>query len=148
VHFGREYWVELLIVVLTGLAIFLLVEQMSIREQLADWLRHMVAGTTGLLSSVTGAVRAWVMSTTLSDLLGYVFILTAVVLLLWRHRQRLMRDPRRTTLLCPRCGSELHRIHRHSLDRILTLYVPVRRYQCKNDDCLWHGLRVKTSRYH
>jgi len=130
-----------------GLAIFLLVERISIRERLAQGLRRIVEGASGLLSDVATGLLAWVRSTTLSDLVAYGLILAVVVLVLWRQRQRLTTSPRHTSLVCPECGSPLHRIHRHWPDRLAALYVPVRRYQCKNQECLWRGLRVHRSRH-
>lgn len=143
----RPWWVELLTGVFLALAIFLLVERMSIREQMSEWLSRVVAGAGGLVSRLAEGLATFAKNTTLSDLVAYGLILAVVVLLGWRQRQRLLSDPRRTAMVCPECGSELHRIHRHTLDRIIGVYVPVRRYQCKNHDCRWRGLRVKTTRY-
>jgi hypothetical protein len=96
----------------------------------------------GLIRGVVNFVHR----TTLSDLIGYVLLLSAVVFVLWRLRWRLMTTPRFTERVCPHCGGELHRIHRHGLDRVASLFVPLARYRCKNSECQWQGLRVKSSR--
>ena len=40
---------------------------------------------------------------------------------------------------CPLCGEALQRIHRHPLDRLLSIIYPVRRYRCKRFRCGWEG---------
>ena len=47
--------------------------------------------------------------------------------------------------LCPRCAGNLIRIRRRVIDRLLSLFVPVRRYECPNSFCGWKGnLRVRS----
>lgn len=142
----QDWWVEILIGLLVGLAIFLLVEQMNIRQTLRRWLLALWHGIEGLVSGLAQMVARQAQRTTLSDLLAYCLILLAIALVLWRARRRLMTQPRFTTLKCPRCGSDVYRVHRHWHDHLLDLYVPVRRYQCESHDCGWRGLRVKRFR--
>jgi len=40
---------------------------------------------------------------------------------------------------CPICGGRLRRIHRRTIDRIKTLFVPLSRYSCKSQKCNWEG---------
>jgi hypothetical protein len=143
----REWWVEILIALLVILAVFLLVERMNIRQTLFAWLvglfERLEALVTGLIRSLTDFARR----TTLSDLTAYVLLFVVAGLVIWRTRQRLMTQPRFTETKCPRCGGDLARIHRRWRDRAANLFVPVRRYQCKDRECRWRGLRVRTSRY-
>lgn len=45
---------------------------------------------------------------------------------------------------CPRCGSPLMRVHRRSVDRVLSVIWKVERYRCYNFQCQWEGnLRPK-----
>jgi predicted RNA-binding Zn-ribbon protein involved in translation (DUF1610 family) len=41
---------------------------------------------------------------------------------------------------CPKCGEHLERIRRRPLDRLLSLFVKVHRYQCQNHHCQWEGV--------
>jgi len=120
---------------------------MSIRQTLWGWLVAVWHGLQSFVSGLTRAVIGLAQNTTLSDLVAYALLLVAVALVLWRARRKLMTLPRFTVLKCPRCGSGLHRVHRRWYDRLLDLYVPVRRYQCEDPDCRWRGLRVKRSRH-
>jgi hypothetical protein len=41
---------------------------------------------------------------------------------------------------CPRCGStDLQRVHRRLLDRLLSLVRPVYRFRCADPHCAWEG---------
>jgi hypothetical protein len=136
--------VEILVVLMVVVAIFLLVERMQIRQTLLGWLRQAVQALgQALVGLLRGLVR-FVQTTTLSNLTAYVLLLIALVLVLWRVRWRLMTASQFTDQSCPRCGASLCRVHRHAADRALNLFVPVRRYRCKDHECRWSGLRVGT----
>jgi hypothetical protein len=136
-----QWWAEILIVLFVALGVFLLFERMQIRLTL---LRSLQAGW-GSLFKLGGAARHWVTAlierSTLSDFVGLALLGIALVVVLWRIRWRLVTMPRFTTRLCPVCGSRLHRVHRHALDRVLDVFVPVRRYRCDNPECRWSGRR-------
>lgn len=48
--------------------------------------------------------------------------------------------------MCPRCLGGLNRVPRGSLDRLISLVVPVRRYRCRALACAWEG-RLRNSRF-
>lgn len=41
---------------------------------------------------------------------------------------------------CPQCRSPLRRVQRRPIDRLLSRWVPVRRYRCRAMACDWMGL--------
>jgi hypothetical protein len=47
---------------------------------------------------------------------------------------------RLTGLHCPACGSPLERLHRHALDRWVSLFRAVHRYRCTDPACAWEGV--------
>ncbi len=143
----REWWVEIVAVFLALLAVFLLVERMNIRQTLWAWLVGLLDGLQSLVTSLIKGVETLARRTTLSDLTGYVLLILVAALIVWRTRRRLMTQPRFTEPKCPRCNGGLHRIHRRWRDRALNLFVPIRRYQCKSQECGWRGLRVRKSRH-
>jgi hypothetical protein len=51
---------------------------------------------------------------------------------------------RRSQPACPRCRGPARRVPRQTLDKLLDLFVPVRRYRCIRQDCRWEG-RVRSS---
>lgn len=140
--FWKEWRVEILIALLICLAVFLLLEQMNIRQSLYAWLVNLADRLGSFVAwAFQGLVRV-ARNTTLSDLTAYLLLLVVVGLAIWRIRHRLLAQPRFSELQCPRCGSGLARIHRRWSDRALSLLVPIRRYQCTNRECAWRGRRV------
>lgn len=139
----QGWWVEIVVGVLVLLAIFLLVEQMNIRETLFTWLLAAVDGVQNLVADFVRGLVRFVQGTTLSDMVAYVLILVVVILIAWRTRYRILANPHLAQIQCPRCGGDLHRIHRRWYHRLLNLVIPSRRYGCKDPACGWRGLRVK-----
>lgn len=79
----------------------------------------------------------------LSTLFGWLLIVLAVPLVIYRLRYRFSMSERWKATVCPRCGGELLRVHRKPFDRFLSrFFLPLaRRYRCANPDCSWSGLR-------
>jgi hypothetical protein len=128
--------------VIVALGVFLVFERLNIRSLLFEWLRRISAvalGGVGRLDDQFGDLLARI---TLSDAIGFALILGAMVAIALRVRWRLIQNSALALLRCPRCSGNIHRVHRHALDRLISLYVPVQRYRCANDQCRWHGLRV------
>lgn len=145
--FWREWRVEILIALLVCVALFLLLEQMNIRQSLYAWLLALADGLTSLLIGALQGLARFIRATTVSDLTAYLLLLVVAGLVIWRTRHRLLTLPRFSDAQCPRCGSELSRIHRRSSDRVLGIFVPLRRYRCKNSECGWQGRRVYRSNH-
>jgi hypothetical protein len=146
-RFWSEWHVEILICCMVALAIFLLVERMQIRQTLLGWLRLGLRALGGMASGLLRGAASLMRNTTLSDMTGYALLLLALAFVAWRVRWRLMRAAALKTRTCPRCGGKLHRIHRRWRDRVVSLYVPVRRYRCGDPSCGWSGMRVEGSRH-
>lgn len=139
-----EWRLEIMLALLTALAVFLLTEQMDIRRTVWRWLRQIMAG----LGEVARRLADLLIPTTLSDFVGMALITGVVILSVRRLRWRLQRSPRFAGPVCPRCGSALKRIHRKTGDRLVNAVVPVHRYICSNADCRWRGLRVDPPKHH
>jgi len=43
------------------------------------------------------------------------------------------------SISCPRCGASLIRVHRRPVDRLVSLFKPMRRYRCSGPECEWTG---------
>jgi hypothetical protein len=144
-RFLRAYRFEIIWLAIVALGAFLVLEQMNIRGTLLGWARMAAAATLHGAGHLQKGIGAFLARTTLSDAVGFLLILSAMVAILWRIRWRLTHSPALTTLRCPKCSGGIHRVHRHRLDRLINLYVPVHRYRCTNDTCRWCGLRVTLS---
>ena len=139
----RDY-PEIIWVFLALLGVFLLVERMDIRQSVSRFSTRSLSGILHIFGHLDVTADGVISRLTLSNLLGMILLTGAVVAILYRVRWRLMRTPSLTTIRCPQCDADIHRVHRHALDRLIDIIVPVRRYRCGNSDCQWDGLRVST----
>ena len=140
----REYRVELVATLMALLGIFLLVERMQIRVTILSFMRAAWRTVSGAVWAVVSAVVNRILHTTVSDLTGLVLIILAILIVLRRLRLRLL-SRLQNRRACPVCGGELRRTHRRRWDRLLSLLVVrVARYRCKNEECHWEGLVLRT----
>ena len=144
--FLSEYRVEIIAAVAVALGLFLLLERMNIRSTLFQWADIGIRSAFHVLGHVDDAVAYSIARLTLSNTLGLALILVAVLAIVLRARWRLVRTASLTTLRCPRCGGSIHRVHRLWGHRVLSWFVPVRRYRCSDRECGWCGIRVVASR--
>jgi hypothetical protein len=141
----REYRFEVVWLAIVLLGLFLVLEQIEISPALLQWLTSTDQAVQEDMSLLDGAMQQAVAPTAEADAIGYALILGAAVAILLRIRWRLMRAPSLTSIRCPRCRADLHRVHRRTLDHAIDWYVPVRRYRCANRQCNWDGLRIARS---
>lgn len=146
--FLREYRLEVIALFIAFLGVFLV----SQRGKVESFLRENYLLFSQYLSSLNQSLQAdiqrSVQSLSLSEWLGWLLVLLAIPFVVYRLRYRFSESERWRVTVCPRCGSELHRIHRRLIDRLLsrTLMPHARRYQCTNAACHWSGLRRRRDR--
>jgi hypothetical protein len=138
----RAYRFEIIWLAIVALGFFLIFERLNIRSSLFEWLKRVSAVLLTGVGRLDDQFGAFLARITLSDAIGLALVLGAMVAIVLRVRWRLIHNSALALLRCPRCDGNIHRVHRHALDRLISLYVPVQRYRCANDQCLWHGLRV------
>jgi hypothetical protein len=141
--FLREYRVELLAIAAALLGIFLLTEQLEIRATLRAWMAVLGGGLWLALDGLIDRLLVYFKAFSLSDLVGWLLVAGALVFTFWRARLRFISSTYWQSKVCPRCGSGVMRVHRRSLDRLLsaTFLPDARRYRCTNVTCGWSGLR-------
>jgi hypothetical protein len=102
-------------------------------------MQALAVAVLGILS----ALGAYLASLTLLEVALWGVSIAAGVGAALAIRQVFRRSTRFLASECPRCGSELRRIHRTPLDKLMTrLLLPhSHRYKCSNTDCGWSGLR-------
>lgn len=138
----KEYRIEAIAVLLALLGVFLLVEQFEIRATLRLFLENSTGWLANLVRALLDGLASYILSFTLSDLVGLLLVISASLFIIWRFRYHYIRSERWLSEGCPRCGSHLHRIHRTKLDHLLTksLLPHAGRYLCSNSSCRWTGL--------
>jgi len=141
--FLSEYKVELAALFLAAFGVFLLVEQMDLRQKMAEILQSIAAILSLLFNQSENVFFNYLRNLRPSDLLGWILILSVLVFIILRIRYRFANSDRWKVETCPICGSDLHRTHRSTLDHILSkIFLPnARRYRCNNQKCGWNGLR-------
>jgi len=142
--FLRAYWVEILIVIGLLFGIFLIFERMQIRVSVMRWLSTAVQTGLKAIGRLDDALLTFISSIGLSELLAIPLLFVVFVAIFWRIRWRVRHTASLTDLHCPRCKGNIHRVHRHTRDRIVSVFAPVRRYRCTNRECGWSGVRVTT----
>ena len=133
---------EIVSVLVAGIGLFLLVDRWSIRRTAKRWLDQAVVAMGNGLARIDQTVARFISETSVVNAAGFALIVVALVALFLRLRWRLTHSPRLSLLRCPRCGGDIHRVHRKFLDRLTRWLAPTRRYRCANRDCHWEGLRV------
>ena len=141
--FLREYRLEITASVIAVLGIFLVSQRGRIETFLKVTYSRSVQYLGGLNQTLQTDVQRSLQSLSLSELIGWLLVLLAVPFVIYRIRHRFTESEHWRASECPKCGGELHRIHRHFFDRLLsrTLMPHAHRYKCTNQDCGWSGLR-------
>jgi hypothetical protein len=142
--FLRAYGFEIIWLLIVLLGIFLIIERLSIRRLFGAGLNRFAAAAQHGAGNLGGIAADLLARITLSDAIGYALVLGALGVIALRVRWRLLHNPALALLRCPQCHGNIHRVHRHTVDRVISFYVPVRRYRCTDDQCRWFGLRVGT----
>jgi hypothetical protein len=137
-----EWRVEILAGLLLAVGAFLAVAHARIRAIASEWLQQGAQSVRAFSRGTMQWLIERVEGTTAIDLAAYALLGAGLLFVLLRIRWRLMTMPRFRGRECPACGSGLRRIHRRSLDRVVSVFVPVRRYRCRSRECRWQGLRV------
>jgi hypothetical protein len=138
----RAYKFEIIWLAIVALGFFLIFERMNIRSSLFEWLGRASAVLLTGVGRFDDQFGAFLTRITLSDTIGLALVLGAIVAIALRVRWRLIRNPALAHQRCPQCNGNIYRVHRHAVDRLISLYVPVQRYRCANDQCRWHGRGV------
>jgi hypothetical protein len=146
----REYWLEFIALVGIATGVLLVVKEFSIRELLRLLYHNAISYLGSWAQNASTNAQSLIDHFSISDLLGGVFVLAGLAFVIWRGQYHFYRSEYWKAENCPKCGSALHRIHRTTWDRFLSriLLRGARRYQCKNRDCGWSGLRQKREEDH
>ena len=141
--FINKYWIELLGFLAVLLGVFLVFERVNLRHYARQYGGNLREGIFAWFEGISGLATETVNTLSPSDLLGWLLILFGTVFFIWRIRYHFAHSDRWDATICPRCGGNLHRVHRKGLDRLIgTIFFPSSaRYACFTTGCGWTGLR-------
>jgi hypothetical protein len=138
----KEYWIELV-----GLAVLFLAVYLLLNRHKLGAMRRASQGVVGTISGYFGNLynnfSNYFARMSALEILAWILAIGGMAFILWRIRFRFLKSDRWQVLACPRCGSNLHRVHRTSLDHLIgPIFLPrSARYRCSNSECRWSGLR-------
>ena len=131
--FYKEYSFEIKVVILFTLGIFLLVEELEIKQYIFEFIRILFFTIGNGIKWLRDLILFLIKQFEVSDIVGISLILYVVYLIANRWRDRMIE--RYTNLSsCPLCGSiELHRIRKNWNHKIMSIFyfVNVKHYECK-----------------
>jgi hypothetical protein len=139
----RDYRIE----ILAGLFALLGVLFLSLRGVIAAFFARNGQEISAFGRIILQLLDGWVIQArqglSISTVLAYLAVFLALVMIAWRIRVRFLTSVSWKATICPRCGNEIHRVHRNWFDHFLslTLLPSARRYRCANEKCRWSGLR-------
>ena len=96
--FLRENRVELIALLVILFGIFLLIEPFEIRESLWKGLRWLSDTLTWLADVGARQVIGYFKSFTISDLLGWILLISASIFFAWRIRVRFLHSDRKSVV--------------------------------------------------
>jgi hypothetical protein len=131
----QQWKVEVIAITLGCVGFFLMVEQLEIRATIWATISQLFQGATEGIEELFASLQ-------ISNLFGLLLLIIGAVLLVRRLIMRLREAPSLTVTKCPRCNGSITRTHRHSLDHLISILVPIRRYKCNDQSCGWRGIRV------
>ena len=140
--FIEEYNFELTVILLFGLGIFLLVEDLEIKHYIAIFIRNIFFIFVNIIEFIRDHVIFIIKRLEVSDIVGIFFILLGLYLIVNRWRERMI--VRHTLLLsCPDCDKKLHRIHKNLNQKILSIifFLKVKHYRCNT--CSYKGFKLE-----
>ncbi|MBH10951.1 MAG: hypothetical protein CMG74_11500 [Candidatus Marinimicrobia bacterium] len=141
--FIREYDYEILIILLLALGIFLLVEDLEIKQYLFLGLRWFLFSIGDIIKAISKNILLLKNVFEFSDLVGISLILYALYLVAKRWREREIK--RYSNIKgCPDCGGKLQRIQRTRKQKIVSLIysAKIKHYSCNN--CTFTGIKMLT----
>jgi len=139
--FYRHYNFELLVFGLFLMGFFLLWEPWKIKAIVWGFITSSTRTIVNYIMDIAVRMGATILKVETSDLIGLLLILIAVILILIRTRNRIIRN-HPSLSSCFKCEGDLRRTHRkmkHKLLEIL-LFCKVKQYSCRK--CSFKGIAL------
>ena len=137
----KEYSFEINVIILLGMGIFLLVEDLEIKQFIAVRIRFILITFADIIGNARDAIINNIKLLEGSDLVGIIFIVFAIYLIINRWREKIINQFS-ISIECPKCGEKLHRIHKNNFQRFfsLLLFLNIKNYKCNS--CAFKGIKL------
>ena len=137
----QEYNFEILILGLFGLGFFLLWERWNIKTLVWRTTNSIVLSVVTFIRDISVRVGNLVSGVETSDLIGIILIITGIILILHRARNRII-DNHPNLTSCPKCDAGLRRVHRKIMNKIQGWFYlcKIKRFKCRS--CSFDGVAM------
>lgn len=141
----KRFWVQILALILLLSGIFFFTDWMRLVKGLAH-LTARILRNVNVAHSLFSTFLKSVLSNP-SNIIGLTLIFMAMLILARiRVRKYINNSSTYWRRKCPVCNESLRRAHQKPLDRLIRLFVPLRRYECVNFRCGWNSWRATMGR--
>ena len=140
--FYKEYSFEIKVIILFTLGIFLLVEELEIKQYIFEFIRIIFFTIGNGIKWLRDSLIFLIKQFEVSDIVGISLLIYVFYLVANRWRDRMI-DRYSDLDICPKCGSpEIHRIRKDWNHKILSIlyFVNVKHYECKK--CLHKEMKL------
>ena len=129
--FHQEYSFEIKVVVLLGLGIFLLVEDLEIKHYIYEFIRAILFSFGNGIKWFRDMIIFFLKQFEVSDIVGISLIMYVMFLIANRWRDRMIERYANLTN-CPKCDGSLKRIRKNWNQKAMSIlyFVNVKHYQC------------------
>jgi predicted RNA-binding Zn-ribbon protein involved in translation (DUF1610 family) len=130
--FFRRFRIELVALFLFALGVFLLLEQLEIKETIFRGVVTAFKAITNAFVTLVDLFKETILAFEVSDILGFILIIIAILIIFYRARVQMIAHYAELAE-CPECGGDLLHVHRLPAQRFLgwLFRIKVRRYRCK-----------------
>ena len=143
--FLKIYWYEITVIFLITFGLFLLVDDIKIKEIIIQKGKLIINGIINVIISILIFLKSWIINIKVSDIIGLFLVMIAGLMVSLRFRQRFIFKYEHI-YECPECESSLQRIHSTLKHRLIHLIMrlKVKNYKCSK--CSYIGFRISKLR--
>ena len=134
IAFYKKYNFELSLLLMLGLGIFLLIEDMEISQTLFNFSKTLLFLLADTVKLIRNIIVRFFTQFELSDLVGVTLISIVIYMLTLRWRYRLLNEFQKITH-CPKCEQKLKRIPKKIHYRLLSFILNLRIYFFQCNEC-------------
>ena len=139
--FHKEYSFEIKVIILFTLGIFLLVEDLEIKQYIYDFIRTVLFAIGNVIKFIRDIAIFLIKQFEVSDIVGISLILYVIILIANRWRERMI-DRHSNLINCNHCGGDIQRIKKNWNHKAISIlyFVTVKHYKCK--ECMQKEIKL------
>ena len=139
--FHKEYSFEIKVIILFTLGIFLLVEDLEIKNYIYAFIRTIFFTIGSGIKIIKDLTIFLIKQFEVSDIVGISLILYVMFLIANRWRERII-DRHKSLISCMKCGGDIKRVRKNWKHKAMSIlyFVSVKHYQCNH--CMHKDIKL------